>query len=124
VLLVDDQPCFRDVTRALVEATAGFVVAGEVDSGEAALQAVAELGPDLVIMDRRMGALDGIEATRLITERHPGVAVVLASSSAFEAGAVDGCGAVAAVLKQDLSPMLLRACWEDRAAQLLAATRG
>jgi two-component system, NarL family, invasion response regulator UvrY len=114
VLLVDDEPIFRDVGRSLVEATAGFVVAGEADSGEAALEAVAELRPDLVIMDRRMGGLDGISATRLITERHPGVAVVVVSVGPLEEGALDGCGALAFVRKQDLSPKLLRACWAQR----------
>src|SRR5689334_13763688 len=113
VLLVDDEPIFRDVGRELVQSTGGFVVAGEADSGEAAVEAVAELVPDLVIMDRRMGALDGISATRLITERHPGVAVLLVSVGPLEEGALDGSGALGFARKQDLSPDLLRSWWQE-----------
>lgn len=116
VLVVDDEALFRDVGRSLVEATDGFVLAGEACSGEAALERVAELRPDLVVMDYRMGALDGIAATRLITERHPGTAVVLVSVSVLDDGALDGCGALAFVRKQDLSPARLREAWNGAGA--------
>lgn len=116
VLVVDDEALFRDVGRSLVEATDGFVLAGEACSGEAALDRVAELRPDLVVMDYRMGALDGIAATRLITERHPGTAVVLVSVSVLDDGALDGCGALAFVRKQDLSPARLREAWNGAGA--------
>ena len=116
VLVVDDEDVFRDAGRSLVKATAGFVLAGEAHSGEAALERVAELRPDLVVMDYRMGRLDGIEATRLITERHPGTSVVLVSAVALDDGALDGCGALAFVPKQDLSPARLRELWTSRGA--------
>jgi DNA-binding NarL/FixJ family response regulator len=121
VLIVDDEDMFCDVGRSLVQATDGFVLAGEARSGEAALERVAELLPDLVVMDYRMGALDGIAATRLITERHPGTSVVLVSAGALDDGALDGCGALAFVPKQDLSPARLREIWTGRvlAAPLL-----
>jgi DNA-binding NarL/FixJ family response regulator len=114
VLIVDDEDVFRDAERSLVEATDGFVLAGEAHSGEAALERVAELRPDLVVMDYRMGALDGIAATRLITERHPGTSVVIVSAGALDDGALDGCGALAFVPKQDLSPARLREIWNGR----------
>ena len=54
VLVVDDQQVFRGVLRELVAATAGMTLLGEAASGEQALDAVDELAPQLVIMDKRM----------------------------------------------------------------------
>ena len=111
VLVVDDEEVFRDVGRALVDATAGFELVGEACSGEAAIECVAELAPDLVVMDYRMGGLDGVAAARLIAERHPGTSVLLVSAGPLDDGALDGCGALAFVPKHSLSPQRLREVW-------------
>lgn len=123
VLVVDDEEVFRSVGRALVDATAGFVLAGEACSGETALERVAELSPDLVVMDYRMTGLDGIAATRLITERHPGTSVLLVSAGPLEDGALDGCGALAFVRKQHLSSKRLREVWTGRGGQVGSTVR-
>ena len=117
VLVVDDDDGFRAIGRSLVQATAGFALAGEAGSGEEALESVAELRPDLVVMDYRMGELDGIAATRLIVERHPGTAVVLVSAAPLDEGELDGCGALAFVRKQELSPARLRGLWGGHASR-------
>ena len=51
VLVVDDQPLFRNAATRVVDATEPFVVVGAVASGEEALAAVGRLHPDLVLMD-------------------------------------------------------------------------
>ncbi|TME80505.1 MAG: response regulator transcription factor [Chloroflexi bacterium] len=80
VLTVDDHASFRSTARALVAATEGFEVAGEVATGEEAVAAVERLHPDLVLMDVRLPGIDGYEATRQISRIRPEVVVVLVSA--------------------------------------------
>src|SRR5215210_2589299 len=95
VLVVDDQEVFRDTMRDVVLATPGMVCVGMVDSGEAALDALAELSPQLVIMDKRMPGVGGIEAARAMTARDPDVVVVLVSVEQPSAEHLDSSGAAA-----------------------------
>ncbi|MFE2636231.1 response regulator [Streptomyces scopuliridis] len=68
VLLADDQSLVRAGFRALLAAQPDIEVAGEAADGEEALRRVRELSPDVVLMDIRMPLLDGLAATRRITE--------------------------------------------------------
>ena len=114
VLTVDDHPAFRDAARALIDATPGFEVAGEVDSGEDAVGAVMRLRPDLVLMDVGLSGIDGYEATRRLRYVRPATVIVLVSASddALEDETAVTCGAVASVRKQDLRPGLLQELWQ------------
>ena len=114
VLTVDDHPAFRDAARALIDATPGFEVAGDVDSGEDAVGAVMRLRPDLVLMDVGLSGIDGYEATRRLRYVRPATVIVLVSASddALEGETAVTCGAVAWVRKQDLRPRLLRELWQ------------
>ena len=112
VLIVDDQPTFRKALRDLVAATPGLTLAGEADSGEAALEAVESLAPRMIIMDKRMPGIGGLEATRRIVDRHPEVVVLLVSVEVPDLQLMEGSGAVAFLRKQRLSPRALSAVWE------------
>ncbi|WP_149822924.1 response regulator transcription factor [Streptomyces tailanensis] len=68
VLLADDQSLVRAGFKALLDAQADIEVAGEAADGEEALRKVRELRPDVVLMDIRMPVLDGLAATRRITD--------------------------------------------------------
>ncbi|MGW0707406.1 response regulator [Streptomyces sp. NPDC002643] len=68
VLLADDQSLVRAGFKALLDAQPDIEVAGEAADGEEALRRVRELRPDVVLMDIRMPVLDGLAATRRITD--------------------------------------------------------
>ncbi|MFN2607712.1 MAG: response regulator [Acidimicrobiales bacterium] len=80
VLVVDDQELFRQGLRAVLASDAGFEVAVAAD-GEEAVAVVAELAPDVVLMDVRMPGLGGIEATRRVRETAPSTRVVMLTAS-------------------------------------------
>jgi two-component system, NarL family, invasion response regulator UvrY len=115
VLLVDDQAPFRAAARAVIARVEGFTLAAEATSGEAAVELADVHRPSLVLMDINMGAMDGIEATRLITSAHPDTMVVLVSTYTEEdmPSTARTCGAAAYLNKDELSPRRVRRLWQS-----------
>ena len=66
VLLVDDRPVVREGIRGMLDAEADLSIVGEAASGPESVARVAELDPDVVLMDLRMPGGDGVEATERI----------------------------------------------------------
>ena len=84
VLIVDDHPSFRASARMLLECE-GYVVVGEAADGRAALEAVRELRPDLVLLDVQLPDIDGPEvAARLAEANGASPAIILTSSRDLE----------------------------------------
>jgi two-component system, NarL family, response regulator LiaR len=80
VLVVDDHEVVRGGLRAFLELQDGIEVAGEAADGEQAIQAVARIRPDVVLMDLVMPRTDGIEALRVLRERSPDTRVIVLTS--------------------------------------------
>lgn len=81
VLLVDDHKIVRQGVRAYLHTLADIQVIAEADSGAAAVSAVEQYAPDVVLMDLEMpGELDGISATRQIRKLRPETQVIVVTS--------------------------------------------
>ena len=94
VLIVDDEPVARQVLREELETLPEVVIIGEAENGKQALQQIAALQPDLVLLDLQMPVMGGFEVVRKLGGGHlPAVVIVTAfdqhAIEAFEAGAVD-----------------------------------
>lgn len=77
LLLVDDQALIRRGLNVLLETAPELNVVGEAENGQEALMWVAELNPDVVLMDVRMPVMDGVAGTREICQHFPGTKVLM-----------------------------------------------
>lgn len=80
ILLAEDHKIVREGTRQLLEQSADMQVVGEAADGLEAVRLAAEIKPDVIVMDVRLPRLNGIEATRTITERFPHIKVLILSA--------------------------------------------
>ena len=102
VLLVDDHTVVRRGLRLVFELEEDLEVVGEAADGREALERVAELRPDVVVMDLLMPVMNGVEATRAIRAAHPDVEVVALTSVLEDRMVVDAveAGAAGYLLKE------------------------
>jgi DNA-binding NarL/FixJ family response regulator len=113
VLIVDDQEPFRMAARLVVEATEGFDVAGEAETGEESVELAEELKPDLVLMDVNLPGINGLDATRQILDGdHEPVVLLLSTYEEAEyAPRAAECGAAAYIPKAVFGPDRLESAW-------------
>lgn len=109
VWVVDDQASFRRVAVEMLSATDGFVLAGECETGESAIEVTQDVHQGIVLMDIHMPGMGGIEATRRIHAAHPDLTVLLMSTYdiADLPRGVAECGAAGYLRKEELSPDVL-----------------
>ena len=118
LLIADDQALVRVGLRKILESEPGMTVAGEAEDGERAVAAARRLRPDVVLMDIRMPALDGIEATRRIIATRPATRVLILTTFGLDTYVYDAlrAGASGFMLK-DAPP-------EEIAAAVRIVARG
>lgn len=79
ILLVDDQTLLCEVLKTWLEVEDDFEVIGVAHNGNEALSQIESLGPDVVLMDIDMPEMDGLNATKIISEKFPNVKVIFLS---------------------------------------------
>lgn len=118
LLLVDDSELIRRGLRLLLSTVDGCEVLGEACDGQAALEAVESLRPDVVLSDAKMPRMGGVDLARELASRHPGLPVILLTTFEDDAVVRSAIGAgVAGFLLKDSSI-------EDLVAAIEAARLG
>ena len=77
ILVADDHPVFRYGLQALLAAEPGMEVVGEATTCDESIALAEQLQPDIILMDLNMPGGNGIEATRRILQRSPGIAILI-----------------------------------------------
>lgn len=110
VVIVDDHPGFRASARMLLEAE-GYDVVGEAADGASGLKVVAELDPDVVLLDIQLPDIDGFQVATQLSAAGTRGAIVLVSSRAREdlRSLVEGSAARGFIPKSELSGDALEA---------------
>lgn len=111
ILIADDHEVVRRGLMALLQAHEGWEICGEATDGREAIQKTAELKPDVVILDVGMPSLNGLAATRQLTQQYPQCKVIvltITDSDQVIREALDA-GARGFVLKSDAARDLVSA---------------
>jgi DNA-binding NarL/FixJ family response regulator len=111
LFLGDDHTLVRQGLRKILEERQDWEVVGEADDGRSAVRKVAALHPDVAVLDIGMPLLNGIDATRQIVRKSPGVKVLILSMHSDEAYVTRAlnAGATGYLLKDSAGKDLIRA---------------
>jgi DNA-binding NarL/FixJ family response regulator len=114
VLIADDRLTSRNGLKALLATQLEIEIIGEAADGQEAVQLVEQHQPDVVLMDVRMPVTNGLESTRMIKSRWPGVKVILLTMyPAYQAEAL-AAGADAFLVKGCAADDLLKALLKEK----------
>lgn len=109
ILIVDDSPVIRKISRETLEREAGWEVCGEASNGRQGIEKAQQLKPDLIVLDLAMPVMNGLDAAHELTRLLPGVPLVMFTNfetthlkrAALSAG-------IRAIVSKDQS-----ACWSS-----------
>lgn len=118
LLLVDDQNLIRQGLKTLLELEPDLQVVGEAENGQIAIESVARLQPNVILMDIRMPIMDGVAATKEICQQFPNANILVLTT-------FDDDSYVAAAIKHGAKGYLLKDTpSEEIAAAIRAVDRG
>lgn len=111
VFLADDHTVVREGLRAYLDAQPGIDIVGEAGDGREAVERIAEILPDVAIIDIGMPEINGIEATEIVSELCPDTRVVILSMYSTEEYVFRAlqAGAAGYVLKESAGKELINA---------------
>jgi len=111
ILMADDHPVVRAGIRGMLETQDDFEVVAEAENGQEAIEQVAKLKPDVVLMDLRMPEMDGVEAIGKIKEKYPNINILVLTTYDTDADIVRAveAGATGYLLKDAPREELFRA---------------
>jgi two-component system, NarL family, response regulator NreC len=111
IVLVDDHDIVRAGLRSILEAEKDFQIVGEASDGQAALQIVQHLKPDILLLDLVLPKLNGLDVARSVHNISPGTQVIVLSMHSNEAYVVDALkiGVAGYVLKDKATEEILEA---------------
>jgi DNA-binding NarL/FixJ family response regulator len=108
ILVADDNPAVRRYLRAVLEQQESWKVCGEARNGAEVLHEVIAAAPDLVILDYRMPDVNGVDVARQISERFPGIPILMVTLHLSNqlANAARQAGVRGACAKQDIGSVV------------------
>ncbi|TMR98970.1 response regulator transcription factor [Nonomuraea basaltis] len=121
VVVVEDHPVFAEGLLTLLSDLPGVEVAGMAGTGEAAVDLVDQVLPDVVLMDLRLPGMDGVAATAHIIARHPQVAVLALTMMSDDASVLAAirAGARGYLLKEATPAEIVRSLEAVAAGQVV-----
>jgi DNA-binding NarL/FixJ family response regulator len=110
ILIADDHPIFRDGLRKLLSLEEDFQVIGEAEDGKQAVDLVAKLQPDILLLDLKMPNMSGIGALEALGDKYKSTRVIVLTASEDEAAVVQAMrmGTAGIVLKQTATELLIK----------------
>jgi two-component system, NarL family, response regulator DegU len=129
VLIAEDQTLMRQGLRTILELNDGFIVVGEAENGQEAVERAQALQPDVVLMDVQMPQMNGVDATAQITRALPTTRVIILTTFDYDEYVFDGmkAGARGYILKDipaaDLLATIRRVHAGESIVQPSVATR-
>lgn len=120
ILIVDDHSVVRQGLRMFLNLEDDFEIVGEAGNGAEALEKVAALQPDVVLMDLVMPVMDGVTATEKIRQAHPDTEVIALTSVLEDTSVVNAvrAGAIGYLLKDTEADELRKAIKAAAAGQV------
>lgn len=114
VMIVDDQGLIRDGLKMILSLCEDIEVMGEASNGKDAIECLSMNIPDIILMDIRMPIMNGVEATKVIKERYPGIKIMILTTFNEDQYIFEGLknGADGYILKDVKSDEIIRAIKE------------
>jgi NarL family two-component system response regulator LiaR len=125
IFIVDDQLFFIEGLKRVLEQEPGIEIVGHALSGSEAVRKIAEILPDVVLMDISLPGMDGIKATRLIRKQNPGVQVIMLTIADDPQAVIPAikAGAMGYLLKDETPQQLVKAIRAVSKGEALLSSR-
>jgi len=106
VALFEDNELFRDAIKSILQATSGFICCGAFKDNTNLEQTIAMARPDVILMDIEMPGMEGIEATRILRQKFPGIRILIQTAFAEDGKIFEAmCAGASGYILKNESPL-------------------